>query len=632
MRITDINIGKEYITNGLKPIIMSKLNRCVVIAGKNGSGKSRLLSQIIDILKLQPKRSDVHNAHSQIKVCEENISQAQENINNYKRQLLTQPHTKQLCDGQISIYTRNISMLIEQIEQSRNLINWPLIKTDDYYDNYTTISFVPKNLNFSDSSSIGWSDLNNSAKKASKIGIDEMNSYTFAYIQVLQNRRFNATHPESTVSADEKDKAIKEYDHLKVIIRAFLGCEIDRDLDGQAKLFGFRLALSKLSDGQKVILQYCIALHAQGASLDDHILIMDEPENHLHPSILIELIENIRKFNQKGQIWIATHSIPLLSYFDPQDIWYMEDGLISKYGKVSEKVLESLLGGEEQIEKLKDFISLPAIYAVNHFAYEALFPPPVLNTDSTDSQTRQVHKEIAKYIQPDGKIKILDYGAGKGRILNCTEESKDTFIEQVEYYAFDESPINREECIYSISELYENPEERYFTNEKDLKSKHDEHSFDIIIMCNVLHEIDPIDWLGIFGSNGFITKLLKKPGIMLLVEDHQLPHGEKAYLGGFIVLDTPEIKKLFNISSEDENFGFDDFRGDGRLKAHRIPQPYLENITRETRKEALEELIINAKREIIKLRQSESKSYRNGRLTGFWIHQLCNAILASSKL
>jgi hypothetical protein len=310
----------------------------------------------------------------------------------------------------------------------------------------------------------------------------------------------------------------------------------------------------------------------------------------------------------------------------------MEDDLISKHGKVPENVIGSLLGNEERIEKLKDFLDLPAQQAIVHFAFEALFPPPVENTGSSDPQTIQIHSAIKNYIQPNGKIKILDFGAGKGRILNGVGGYKEAFLEQVDYYAFDKCPENREECINSIGHLYPDPENRFFQKEKDLRSKHDDYSFDIVIMCNVLHEIDPNDWLEIFGQKGFITTTLGKTGVLLLVEDHQLPHGERAYQNGFIVLDTPELKKLFCISSEDANFNWDDFRDDGRLKAHRIPQPYLEKVTSETRIEALDDLVENAKREITDLRKNEVKDYKNGRLCGFWMHQLCNAELALSKL
>jgi len=632
MRITEINIGNEHITDGLKPIIMKKLNQCVIIAGKNGSGKSRLLSTIMRMFPQKPKRNDVHRVIVQIKTYEENIIQQQKVIESLRMQQQLNPIQTSYFSDQISQHENMKKNFLEQKEQANNIKNWSLINTDEYYDNYDTVSFVPKRLDIRDSSNAGKQDLINLANNASNIGIDHINESTFAYIQKLQDRWFSAFNPKSTLSNDEKEKAINEYESLKEIIHNFLGCEINRDVDDQATIFGFRLEQSNLSDGQKVVLQYCIAIHAQGANLDDHILLMDEPENHLHPSIIIEVINKIKSYNHKGQIWIATHSVPLLAYFDPQDIWYMEDGLISQKGKVPEKVLSSLLGNEEQIEKLKDFINLPVQHAVIRYAFEALFPPKVVNTDSTDPQTMQIHSAIADYIKPNGKIKILDYGAGKGRILNGIENNKEAFLEQIDYYAFDTSPENKEDCIYSISQLYKDPEDRYFVGEKELKSKHDEHSFDIIIMCDVLHEIDPLNWLELFGNDGFITKTLKNTGILLLVEDHQLPHGEKAYQNGFIVLDTPELKKLFQITSEDKHFSCDDPRGDGRLKAHRIPQQYLEKLTSDTRKDALNELVRNAKQEISNLRNNGQKNYKTGKLSAFWMHQMCNAELALLKL
>jgi len=630
MRITDINIDIKHITNGLKPLKMTKLNQCVLIAGKNGSGKSRLLTQITNILAQKPSKQMIHDAPSQIESYKNSIAQAKLNIGYHEQQILLNSQEKQNHEHNIYQQRLAIEQISEEIRNINDMINWSLIKTDYDYDNYFTISFVPKNTDIIDSSDYGINRLHNAAQMASSIGINQMAESAFAYIQMLQNRKFNATHPDMIVSQKDQCVASERYEYLEEIIYAFLGCKIGRDLDGQATIFGFQLAKSNLSDGQKVVLQYCIAIHAQEASLDDHILIMDEPENHLHPSILIELIEKIKKFNPKGQIWIATHSIPLLSYFDPHDIWYADDGLITKYGTVSEKVLESLLGNEERIEKLKDFINLSAIQAVNCYAHEALFSPRVANTNSNDPQTKQIHSITEEYIKLKGKVKILDYGAGKGRILNYKDD-KAMSLKQVDYYAFDVSPENREDCICAISRFYTDAEERYFQNEKKLKSKHGEYSFDIVIMCNVLHEIDPLNWFGIFGPDGFITKQLKKTGVLLLVEDHQLPYGEKAYQKGFVVLDTPELRKLFDISNNDRRFDYNDFRNGGRLKAHKIPQSYLGKVTSETRKNALKELVRNAKKEILGLREKEP-SYKHGRLSGFWMHQLCNAELTLDSL
>lgn len=110
---------------------------------------------------------------------------------------------------------------------------------------------------------------------------------------------------------------------------------IGRTVDGEATLFGFPMGKANLSDGQKILLQFCLVIYSQETALKDLILILDEPENHLHPSVIIETLDRIQKCNSNGQIRIATHSIPLLAHFDPSLIWYAENNKIGTRWKNS---------------------------------------------------------------------------------------------------------------------------------------------------------------------------------------------------------------------------------------------------------------------------------------------------------
>src|SRR5207253_10002372 len=92
---------------------------------------------------------------------------------------------------------------------------------------------------------------------------------------------------------------------------------------------------------------------------------------------------------------------------------------------------------------------------------------------------------------------------------------------------------------------------KYFNDLNSLLSVYDKESFDVVIMCNVLHDLDPKDWLKLFQNQGIIANLLSDNGILLLVEDHQIPIGEIAYQKGFLVLDTPQLKELFKISEKE---------------------------------------------------------------------------------
>jgi hypothetical protein len=372
-----------------------------------------------------------------------------------------------------------------------------------------------------------------------------------------------------------------------------------------------------------------MAIYSQETALKDLILVLDEPENHLHPSVIIETIERIQNCVSNGQIWIATHSIPLLAHFDPSLIWYVENNKINHAGKIPEKVLHSLLGGEDEVAKLQDFISLPAQYATSRYAFESLFEPSVVITGSNDPQSFQVRADLLK-LSSTGKLRILDYGVGKGRLLSnivdLDENNKDKLLEKLDYIAYDKYSDDRIHCEYALTKAYGNCNKRYYNDLNKLIGDKDKGSFDVVIMCNVLHEIDPKDWLKLFQVDGLLSSLLSEKGILLLVEDQQIPIGEKAYQKGFLVLDTPQLKDLFSISEKDIDFKFSDLRGDGRLKAHQIPKQFLTKITASSRLKAIKSLSITAREQILKIRDEE-KNYKNGKLHGFWTQQFANAQL-----
>ena len=52
------------------------------------------------------------------------------------------------------------------------------------------------------------------------------------------------------------------------LIESFLKAKISRSIDADATLFGKPLADAGLSDGQKILIQLAVALHAQKGKLD----------------------------------------------------------------------------------------------------------------------------------------------------------------------------------------------------------------------------------------------------------------------------------------------------------------------------------------------------------------------------
>lgn len=637
MKIKKVNIPKtKESIDGLADIKMDRLEQIVLIAGKNGSGKTRILNKIVKTVTAKPTKKQLENTTQQTKSLKTNIINYKETLAALQLQLTKINYKAEMeqLNQRIIDHENAIESSLNQVEQFEFIMNWDLIETTEISDNYQAIHFVPKILTLDDSNNFNKNQMVDKANAISQIGFNTLPGGVFSKIQVIQDRWFNSTHPKSLIPEQEQKNAIKEYENLEELVMTFLNTPLGRSLDDEATLFSFPMGKAQLSDGQKVLLQFCLAIYSQETALKDLVLIMDEPENHLHPSVIIETLDKITSIVPNGQIWIATHSIPLLSHYDPSQIWFVENSAISHAGRIPEKVLASLLGDDDEVAKLQDFISLPSQYATSRYAFECLFEPKVVETDIKDPQSVQIRNELLQQTSNE-KLRVLDFGAGKGRIISnlFDLDSKDQrhVVDHIDYIAFDPDDKDKEYCKNSISRAYGDSANRYFNSMDNLLSVYDKESFNIVIMCNVLHEIEPKDWLKLFSNEGSITKLLSENGCLLLVEDHQLSIGEKAYQKGFLVLDTPQLKDLFKITEKDNGFSFVDARGDGRLKAHQIPTECLKRIDENSRLEALRAISKTAQDKIIAIRESE-KNYKNGKIHGFWVQQFANAQLNLSEL
>lgn len=609
MRIEAIQMPlTDEFQDGLKEIRMKRLGKVVVLAGRNGSGKSRLFRRLADFV--------------QNKYPSEPVSALKANV-----QTLEQDLQSDLRPDRKQDHERNLNDCQKALDRKR------MITLSDERGKPTLVPFVPT-PNLDDDHSYPENRKREHATKIAAPGFAAFSQGTFVFIQLLQNRWHEATHPHASVSEQEKANAIEEYERVQKLVKTFLGANLSRNIDGHATLFGKRLAESGLSDGQKVLLQFCVAIHAQATKLSDLIILMDEPENHLHPSAMLEVIEAIVEQLSNGQLWIATHSIPLIAHFDDASIWWMEDGAIRFAGQVPETVLDGLVGDEEKRGKLREFLNLPSQLAVNRFAAECLIAPTAVKTGPNDPQTSQIRELVN--VGEAKSIALLDFGAGKGRLASAFHDCRgEMSIEKLrhalDYVAFDVQRQNQACCCDAISRIYDDSEHRFFSDLSLLLRTRGEKSFDLIVMCNVLHEIHPKDWLNYFSNESALIKLLKDAGFLLLAEVMQMPVGEHAHRHGFLVLDTASIRTLFQIPENDPNFKADS-KDNGRLLAHLLPRRFLAKSNLSSLRAAVEMVLNRAKQEMISLRNNTLLSYRNGRLHAFWLLQFANASIVLEEL
>jgi ABC-type cobalamin/Fe3+-siderophores transport system ATPase subunit len=630
----NIDVTNEY---GLLPVKMARLGQVVLIAGKNGSGKSRFLQLLTERVKMYPNlereilsKEGINSSNNHILALERGINATEKkltsNLNNEDEKI------------QIERFRNSISSNLIEIDDHNKIleIKNQLTFLGDKIDNYI-VNFMPKSLSLKDTYNIAPSEADKKALLINNLGTEGCAESTIPAIEKIVKQWVNintVVTDDLNVTKEEKKQINDSYERLKKYIKIFLDTDLKRDSDGPL-LFGKRIGKANLSDGQKILLQLCVALYAQETKLSDLVIIMDEPENHLHPAVLLEAIDKITAQIPNGQLWIGTHSINILAHFDPACIWFMDAGLLSYAGQLPDKVLRSLLGNDDEMQKLSNFLSLPAELASIKFAYESLLIPEVVVTGPDDPQIRQIREIIRERVEEGNKLKVLDFGMGKGRLVSAIIESERLegrkVVDWLDYYGFDIDSTNKELCLKILEEGYDNFNDRYFNNENSILERINGGSLDLIIMCNVFHEIDPKHWLELFKGRNSLMQLLKTEGKLIIIEDQFLSIGEKAHSNGFMVFSEREFKKLFNIPPEDKSYVSLDYRGDGKLKSHHIPKNFIDNITQDSKIESIQILRTNAMASLRRIRE-EVPSYKKGHMHGFWSQQLANASLVLEEI
>jgi hypothetical protein len=203
---------------------------------------------------------------------------------------------------------------------------------------------------------------------------------------------------------------------------------------------------------------------------------------------------------------------------------------------------------------------------------------------------------------------------------------------RLRYLAVDEHGADRAECEQVIERALGAGGKRWFGGIDDLRTAEADHVADVVVLCNVLHEIEPQRWSELFDKQSGLPAILKSDGSLLIVEDQCMPTGERAHAKGFLVLNTIALRKLFNSTSAEEIICYDQ-RGDGRLLAHAIPAGALGRVTASTMRAAIESVRDTARTKIKKLRKdSANPSFSQGLEHAFWTHQLANAELSLFEL
>ena len=536
MKIEKLKISKSVSqTLGIKEINLERLGSVVALIGRNGSGKSRILKliegkfiayvNINNILndsitglpkaifdrvqnylshsiykeistsylkKIEAERDFQHDSTNQtlrdlVSKTNSEYAQHQNNSPQYRQEF---QNTTQIVDNlNLSIqqiarkYFRKINY--SEIHQLQAAIETGArVQGDNSVTFETLIESVTEQNNYNELQTIYGSALTYLSKLPHQLVYD--------YNEARDNENQNF---EDSVS-------FKRFQSLKKFVQDFLNKDlkwerekVSQDLSingltatirGIWKLDNRLFNYNDLSDGEKTLFAYSLLFFLLDQNpkihIKESIIIIDEPELHLHPESQILLIRGIRRvIEEKGQLWIATHSINILSDLIPEEIFMVKDSEIISPGRMTPiKSFNELMGIDNHIERLHNFIGDISIWEYVNFMTQCSNNPDTISDASPKDPEIEVLKKSLKD-HKSGSI-LLDFGAGRGRVYKGLVGDK-LLGSNILYSALEPNPDNIEELKkLSLNGIYQTYESL------------PDSTFDYILLCNVLHEIPIKEW------------------------------------------------------------------------------------------------------------------------------------------
>lgn len=285
-------------------------------------------------------------------------------------------------------------------------------------------------------------------------------------------------------------------------------------------------AIEWLSPGERMLFYMSIFFSLKRSGKGKCVIILDEPESHLHPKALLCFVKALMGTFSGATIWIATHSLFLLPEFQFENIVYLENGkVLRRRSSLYRKALAGLLG-EDSENVSRFFASLPH-WQYYEFIAECFTNPTVVSTVNPEDEQVRIFIEALKKHEI---TRVLDCGGGSGRLGLSMMETTAAEWGSVTYDIYDAWPAYKG---------------RKFKVYKKLKDAPGE--YDCIVMMNFLHEVSPQEWIGWFRK---LHDLMASNGHLLFVEMEALQIGEYPNDTGYLVLGPDELRVLFDLKAE----------------------------------------------------------------------------------
>lgn len=358
-----MKIRNLYITEykGLRDITLNFENNnnvldLVVLAGANGSGKTRILESIKDYFE------------SYIDIQEIKI------INNL--QIFFEKEEKECIDkiGSEKYFYSNLEYFsLNDKKENLNESSYLVIKKNLLI--LPKIIYVPTEINFQ-KMDVASTTLVQEYKFINIVDtnlIKDIPSYiaTKMISAMLKNKNEKV--------GDVQKKVFNEineiFENLSIDVKVEDISQDGRNITLFTNSSGDEFDINELSSGEKQLFLRTLAIKMLNP--ENSIILIDEPELSLHPKWQQRIVDVYRKIGKNNQIIIATHSPHILGSVRKENIMLLdknEDGkivvrtgdeLYDSYGQPTERILEDIMGLKttrnqeifDKLEKIREMVN-----------------------------------------------------------------------------------------------------------------------------------------------------------------------------------------------------------------------------------------------------------------------------------
>ena len=324
----------------------------VVLAGSNGSGKTRILESILDYFQKIVNHIENENvAEVFFETDEQNcLNQGYDSnmlyliLNYYNDEnIVERGRGRKVVEENLKVFPKIIYVPTEINFQKMNTASTTLVQE------YKFINIVNTNL------------------------IKDIPSYiaTKMISAILKNKNEKV--------GDVQKKVFNEineiFENLSIDVKVEDISQDGRNITLFTNSSGDEFDINELSSGEKQLFLRTLAIRMLNP--ENSIILIDEPELSLHPKWQQRIVDVYRKIGKNNQIIIATHSPHILGSVRKENIMLLDkdddrkivvrtgDELYDSYGQPTERILEDIMGLKttrnqeifDKLEKIREMVN-----------------------------------------------------------------------------------------------------------------------------------------------------------------------------------------------------------------------------------------------------------------------------------